>query len=150
MGIRRYLPSSSYTTVLWCCVDIYMYKHLDIFSNFNFSVFWKIFYDIARFSIFFFVFIFNELPLNIENAENVQTFCRQARHFFLSQFLFAFFFEFHNIFRVLKDICKCYYCIFRLFECNYKFLMWGAFLRRRAPMETSPRAEWATLLKWSF
>ena len=30
--------SSSYTTVLWCCVPIYIYKHLDIFNNFN-SVF---------------------------------------------------------------------------------------------------------------
>ena len=49
MGIRRDLPSP-YTTVLWCCVDIYMYKHLDIFSNFNFSA-----YYMARFSFFFFV-----------------------------------------------------------------------------------------------
>ena len=52
-------PSSSYTTVLWCCVPIYMYKHLDIFNNFN-SVFWKIFCDIARFSFFFsFSFLMN-------------------------------------------------------------------------------------------
>lgn len=38
----------------------------------------------SAFSFFFFVFVFNELLLNIENAENVQTFCRRARHFFLS------------------------------------------------------------------
>ena len=28
--------------------------------------------------------IFNKLPLNIVKSENIQTFCRQARHFFLS------------------------------------------------------------------
>ena len=33
---------------------------------------------------FFFGFVFGELPLNIENAENVQTFCRRARHSFQS------------------------------------------------------------------
>ena len=33
MGIRRDLPISSYTIVLWCCVNIYMYKHLDIFAT---------------------------------------------------------------------------------------------------------------------
>ena len=27
---------------------------------------------------------FNELPLNIADAESTQTFCRRARHFFLS------------------------------------------------------------------
>ena len=28
--------------------------------------------------------IFNKLPLNIVKSENIQTFCRRARHFFLS------------------------------------------------------------------
>ena len=28
--------------------------------------------------------IFNNLPLNIVKSENIQTFCRRARHFFLS------------------------------------------------------------------
>ena len=28
--------------------------------------------------------IFNKLPLNIVNSKNIQTFCRQARHFFVS------------------------------------------------------------------
>ena len=28
--------------------------------------------------------LFNKLPLNIVRSENVQTFCRRARHFFLS------------------------------------------------------------------
>ena len=43
-----------------------------------------------------------------------------------------------------------YYCIFiRLFKCNslWKFLMYNNFSRYKAPMETSLRAEWATLFK---
>ena len=59
----------------------------------------------------------------------------------------------HCIFRLFNVVLKFYYCIFiRLFKCNSsgKFLMQINFLRYRAPMETSLRAEWASLCKSSF
>ena len=42
--------------------------------------------------------IFNELPLNIANAENVQTSCRRARHFFPIVIFISVFFYYFIIF----------------------------------------------------